>query len=397
MDQSDKKEHVSKDDDASIAHITALVKTGEISAISVDTSIFDTNKQRLDKGLFSKLRQFGRGNIDLIFPDVVWSEISLHLLESVANNRKKYGRDIVDLCEFVGGDFSEVSALRERLERLPEASVMRDLQLEHFLKEAQAEILVAGKYVTIDEIMALYFDKKPPFQISGPKRKEFPDAVALTTLERWANENDKKVMLVSKDNDWKDFCASSEHLFFISDLTTALAIFNDANDGYRAIFEYLYLELINPRSELLLVIENRLKDYDWYQKAHVEAHSQFSFDDDGAELIEVSALRFDDGLDGISLIDEGKNEISVSLRLTADLAFSVDFRFDKRDSIDRDYVSMGTTSIDDSAEVDVEVILNISLTGKDIQEMEIDITPASFNLNLGEVEPSWMKNAGYED
>lgn len=396
MSQNEKQDEWAKDgrtqdDDANVAEIIARVAAGEITAISVDTSIFDANKQRLDKGLFAKLRQFGRGAIDLVFPDAVWAEISSHLLDNLGNSRKKFNKDILDLCEFVGGDVGELNALQQRLDAMPDIMHARDQQLKKFLDETKAEVITAGKYVTVDEIMALYFEKKPPFQTTGPKRKEFPDAVALRTLEGWARDHHKQILVVSKDPDWKNYCVSSEHLFFTNDLATALTIFNSAKD-YKALLTFVWKELENPESDLMTRIEGELAEYDWSAKAHIEAHSQFEFDDDIVELVKISSLRFEDGFDGIGVIDEEKNLVSVSARVVAELVLSVGFEFSKWDGIDKDHVAMGTASIEGSAEIEVEVILNIGLNGAEIDNIDLEIHPAPFGLELGEIEPSWMSD-----
>ena len=388
----EKKNDPQKDDPKDVEIIRAKVGAAEISAISVDTSIFDANKQRLDKGLFSKLRQFGRSKVDLIFPDAVWKEIELHLLESLANSKKRFSKDLVELCEFVGGDIEQVNALKEKMDGMPEIEKLCSDHLSNFIEESKAEILVAGQFVTIDEIMALYFEKKPPFQTSGPKRKEFPDAIALKTLERWAVKNKKNILLVSGDNDWKNYCNKSDRLFILQDLATALTMFHSPDDHQKILLEKLLQDLENDDSDLMKHIGETVKHYDWYRKIHIQADSQFLYEEDGIELIEVSSISYLDGNEGIHLVESDTGKISVSVRIIADLMFSINFSFDSWDSVDKEYMSMGSTSVDSSAEVGIEVTLNIYLDAGEIDDVEIDIVPDGFDLALGEIEPSWMSD-----
>lgn len=59
----------------------------EYGAILVDTSIFDGNGLRLEKGLLGKLSQFKRSPIVYLFPDVIKSEVKNHLENKIKISR----------------------------------------------------------------------------------------------------------------------------------------------------------------------------------------------------------------------------------------------------------------------------------------------------------------------
>ena len=52
-------------------------------AILIDTSIFDGNGLRLEKGLLAKLSQFRKSPIELVFPDVIKNEVQSHLEKKI--------------------------------------------------------------------------------------------------------------------------------------------------------------------------------------------------------------------------------------------------------------------------------------------------------------------------
>jgi PIN domain len=81
----------------------------------------------------------------------------------------------------------------------------------------------------ISDLIQKYFQAKPPFSETGKKKNEFPDAIALMSLETWANKNQTKIIVVTSDNDWKNFCKSSERLLAIDDFAGALGLFQDYN------------------------------------------------------------------------------------------------------------------------------------------------------------------------
>ncbi len=51
----------------------------EFDAILIDTSIYERNGLKLDKGLLKALYQFKRSPIDLLLPDVIYNELKDHL------------------------------------------------------------------------------------------------------------------------------------------------------------------------------------------------------------------------------------------------------------------------------------------------------------------------------
>jgi hypothetical protein len=59
----------------------------------------------------------------------------------------------------------------------------------------------------MDTVVDMYFKLKAPFE--EKKRAEFPDAIALVSLERWAELNKLKILVVSYDSGWEEYCASS--------------------------------------------------------------------------------------------------------------------------------------------------------------------------------------------
>jgi hypothetical protein len=58
--------------------------------------------------------------------------------------------------------------------------------------------------VSLEYVMTAYFDTIAPFQ-TGKKKREFPDAVALFSLDKWAEENNRRIAAISCDNDWLTF------------------------------------------------------------------------------------------------------------------------------------------------------------------------------------------------
>ena len=71
--------------------LNARIQEKVVTAITVDTTVFDDAGMRLDRGLFSQLMQFGRHPATLVISEVVLKEINRHLVGSL--NVKRRGLD----------------------------------------------------------------------------------------------------------------------------------------------------------------------------------------------------------------------------------------------------------------------------------------------------------------
>ena len=58
-----------------------------------------------------------------------------------------------------------------------------------------------------------YFEQMPPFRGGRDKKHEFPDCMALLSLEDYANRAGIQIVVVSKDIGWKQFDEKSEYLY----------------------------------------------------------------------------------------------------------------------------------------------------------------------------------------
>ena len=107
-----------------------------------------------------------------------------------------------------------------------------DERMSVFAMSTGAEIADAANHIDIANLVDAYFGAFPPFEPSGPKKNEFPDALALHTLEAWATKNSTIVLVVTKDNGWKSFCNNSDRLIALDDLSLALKAFQKEAGDY---------------------------------------------------------------------------------------------------------------------------------------------------------------------
>ncbi len=82
-----------------------------------------------------------------------------------------------------------------------EAQEIASERFSQFAEVTSLKIVEAQDYVMIGNLIQKYFQAKQPFSETRKKKNEFPDAIALMSLETWANKNQTKIIVVTSDND----------------------------------------------------------------------------------------------------------------------------------------------------------------------------------------------------
>ena len=108
------------------------------------------------------------------------------------------------------------------------------MRFDRFLEMTGCEIIPANG-ADMDRLIKMYFDPSAPFETSKNKKNEFPDAIALITMEEWAKLNNKKLLAITKDQGWSDFAARSEWIFTEQDLAAGLEMLQDDAEVARGI------------------------------------------------------------------------------------------------------------------------------------------------------------------
>lgn len=371
------------------AEINLRIKQKTISAITVDTTVFDDNGMRLDRGLFSQLLQFGRHPANLVISEVVLKEITRHLTGSINIKKERLGRDMIDAADFVGFDLKYVQEIKDKFRELPASSDLCEAQINTFLDVSGTIVVEATDHIDVSDVLKCYFDAAAPFHHENPKKKEFPDAIALLSLEAWAMDEETEVVVVSRDSDWETFCDGSERLHLVKDLANALAMFQTPDEAVKNLVENLRSTLNNPKSDLFLAIENEIREFDWASHATSDIESQFQCEEDDS-YVEIKKIVFVDRPDAIAVTEIDEEAVSVTFALQIAGEYTGDFSFQKWDSVDREYISMGGGSVEQDFNVSVAVVLRIPNKSTDPEDIEWDIEPLPLHFYLGELEPDWM-------
>jgi hypothetical protein len=302
-----------------------------------------------------------------------------------------------------GGKVKELGAA---LSRETGEAVARRLLAEHFAAGDPVRLKTA--WASGPTVMNAYFASQDPFEPSGPKKSEFPDAFALVTLEEWALKNDKKVLVVTRDAGCLRACAASDVLVGAASLTEALGALRKADASRKAVIEeYEHLlarELRSEVSELRkgidAAIESRLPD----MELEIEFDEASGRDCDH-ELADIRVDRIDP-IESRS----GRPQIRVFTATVGELSFVCELRVhvEAQARFARIFSgSRSSTQLDNAPEeladgtVDIEAIITLQPAGAlsartlphaNIRRIELQVHDV--NIDFGTIE-AW--EPGYEE
>lgn len=385
--------------------VREAVLDGRIGAISIDTCIFVELKYGLEYGNLKQLYQFRGGDLKFVLSDIVAGEMRKHMLADAESAVTKLNAALGSIGKTWGVDKETRARASDLLfgGRSKEAAI--DHRLQEFSRQTGASSARSTLPGILERVLKLYFGNEPPFEGRQDKKAEFPDAFTLVSLEEWAKKRDTALLLVTKDKGAIQYClrqpAGETRLYVATDLSQALALIQDRNVEIRrkaeeAIAEMLAGKYGNVLSDIEDVLASNIWDIDW----SVTAHSALYFEDELEEL-EVSEITLK-LQDGKSYRPVGFREgvLTVQTAMRVKLNARCDFHFSTIDGIDRDQVSLGSTLVERTLDVDLDILLHFQEQededGEPTQTLEFEIVRATKELHFGDVLP-YEGEFEYED
>lgn len=376
--------------------IHAQIVSGEIAAITLDTSIFERAGLTMESGLLSQLGQFRGGDIRLVITSTVANEVRRHLAE-------KAEKAFVALHNALHETRRHKALPTEVQQQLTEATDAASTEIssrarqrfDDWVVQVGAIVLVEAEHASLAEVMRRYEAAEPPFGAAGNKKHEFPDAVALSTLDGWAKTAATKILTVTQDNDWKRYGVQSESLIVVEDLADALAGLQRLEKATE-VAERLAVSLEEGDpfglGEALLA---SLQRDDESIRLNIEADSQFLFEEEGVEVDfeEVELADFEAAKSSFETISFSDNVAVIKVAATTTAAINVHFSFDSWDSIDREYLPMGSTTHSGTEQIEFEALVTVAVGAPGEMTIEhVEILPTKHHMYFSEIEPDWMSD-----
>ncbi|MCI1150435.1 PIN domain-containing protein [Stenotrophomonas maltophilia] len=376
------------------------IVTAKISALTLDTSVFERNGLAMESGLLAQMEQFNESNIELLIANTVANEVKRHLAKHATDTTKALRNALAQSIKhrvLSSSDQDELTALITRISTKDDERARR--RFDDWCSVVGAQVIQERDFASISEIMRSYEAGEPPFAETGEKKQEFPDAVALSTLEGWANKHDTKILAVSQDKDWHRYGANSQRLVVIDDLAEALSTIlslAEATDPAVQLSKlFISGDSLGLHGAVLKAVQHQA-DKIYFR---VEADSQFSVDEEWIDVtVEDVALNSPEA-DGssFSAISHQGDEAVVMITGTASININVHFSFEKFDSVDRDYVGMGSAEIPEDVEVEFEALVSLRTEAGELELNDIELLPTTHNVFFSDIEPDWMSDPSSYD
>ena len=369
-------------------------KSKQYSALTIDTSIFNQYGLKLEKGLLAKLVQFKEMPINFVLSDVVYREVMNHLNKKEKEVRDKIKASLTDVSDYFG---CKELALEEVISLLNIDYDGNDkgsnARLNKFKNQCGIEIIKSKENIDVSFLLDLYFTNSAPFKEVGSKKNEFPDAIALLALEKWAIENNKEILAVSVDNDWKRFSEERKNnIDVVEDLARAIEVFQEQMDyALKGIVEEIKQDLSNnPNSKILESIREVISDKLVVSEINADAAYYYEIDDEWVELNKISILTENSEL-RVHIVDKGSDTITVNIACEVCCRVGATFDFSIWDSVDKEYIRLGSSQEIVEQVYETNVLVSLSgnflngLSDMEIDDIEVDNTLGS--VEMGEIQP----------
>tara|TARA_R110000851_G_scaffold218422_2_gene371334 strand:- start:4361 stop:5512 length:1152 start_codon:yes stop_codon:yes gene_type:complete len=365
-------------------------------AITIDTQVVYANDLELDSGLVGQLDQFKDGLVKFVISEINVREIHKALTEKAKSPLDSLSKTIKSGSgnnQLTDDQLKTLEAVKDGLKPPQEHA---RTQLSEFVANTGAEVVAADR-AEMKSVLDKYFKNEPPFGSKG-KKNEFPDAIALVSLEDWAKENNKKILAVSDDKDWVTFAEGSNYIDVVEDLAKAMALLNDLAEDTIPKAKSVLSAIKDENEDILAMLQARLEFAVESEFPYLEFDGPMPGEDEGASLSLVSyeIEGLNDDTTEIDVVRVGNGTFAfrvpafITAKVYADISFSI------RDSIDKDYVPMGSTSIEQETDFDAFLLIECSHFLNDPEDPEstvyeiedVELLGAPDSIDIGYVDYS---------
>lgn len=365
--------------------LSALIDAGDLGLITIDTNILHRFGYDLEAASLLALGQFAKSPITFVLPDIIAGEVKGRMVGNAISATAQLRTALRAFRKARRPDSKMVAEAERALGMTDDITADVTERWNEFVAMTAVETIAAGDLLDGDTLVSRYLETKAPFETKEDKKAEFPDAIALLELEARGERDQKYVLAISKDKGWSAYATDSAWIIVRDDLPTALGFFHRA-DNYvvgRAISmlgdtEHFVLadEL---QSELVRFVDNLNPD--------IQAHSYLFHEVDFLGAAYEGHEPVEEG--DVTIIDSDETSVTLAFDLTLKVEISAEFAFSVHDSIDGDYVPLGSTEETRVVDVGVHVVAQVGReSGPEDGAMLLRVeAPRFVPVEFGEVEP----------
>ena len=371
--------------------IREAIDNGRLSLLSIDTNIFHKYNYGLEYGLLKRMSQFVDTEVEFVLSDIILRELKSHMVEAGKEAGKKFTAGL----KAIGGCWNIAAGIRDEAAtavlRGKTAEIAIAERITSYQKETDFKTVEVAGLVEVDELITRYFESKPPFEKKDDKKHEFPDALALMSLEQYAANGSAFMLVVSADKGWVEFCKHSPQLVCIGDLGTAMSYFQRVPSVVSATLAERFSagQARHLTEAVIREVGAYIEDNDF----EVEASSAYYFDPE----IEEKKLRqvdFDEASPFI-LVEADDQQYVFEVAVSAVVEFTCGFSFSMWDGVDREYIPFGSNTVTIVEALPFSLTVTIEVDQRDeFEVVEIQVIESQSTVYFGDVDPDW---GGAED
>jgi len=170
------------------------------TVLTLDTCIFENYSMNTET-MLKHLGPLLDKKMKFVLSEIILLELQSHYETTYRTVSRSFEAAHKKLLSFTSNPhvFDKLNELAELLQ----TEKASDTALGRFIKETKSEIIPYNN-ITLAEVMDAYLKTDAPFR-TGRKKAEFPDAIAVYSLDKWAASNEYKIAAISSDNDWNVF------------------------------------------------------------------------------------------------------------------------------------------------------------------------------------------------
>lgn len=269
-------------------------------------------------------------------------------------------------------------------EEIPDEDIYKKSEkvFDDFMESCATEIVEADN-VDAEELLSLYFNKKPPFG-DRKKKTEFPDAISILSLKSYL-QNDEKIYVVSDDGDLKSYCEIDHQFISVESLDKLLDIYTThTNVRHEQVKQYF----ITNETSIKNKITKFLEDCDVYNNSTWEDAEV----DDGLTVLNLGSIE-----PSVLYIDDEESQITFDIDVDFEVTVTgPDFNsgiYDREDGKIYTFDSTSRTSTV-STTFTVEIFLfyefiDGELVNAEDEGLYIEGTAGGIEVDIDENEPDW--------
>lgn len=317
-------------------------------AVSIDTQTIITNDFRFKNNPLLLLKMISKG-YKILLTQVVLAETVDRLTQKITDTRSKL-KSI--------GEFGEQVGLFDD-HQMPDITEVESKKLSikyiiNFLREVDASA-VTNDHAKLSIIWDQYYTNKAPFH-AGKKKSEFPDAIAINSLENFAESKGWRILVISGDKDWINYGNYSHRIDVVTDISSALRSLSEDKPQILASEVERFMKNIHTSGCFDVLkdhISNELEGGFYPADVGSEWAYDAEVDFDEISNIDCSGDHF---ANSIRIIQADQNTIKAMVFVSVNISFNGQFYFYSIDN-EGDNIPRGSAYSYKVDELELELIL----------------------------------------